>query len=377
MNFIPFNIPFLTGKEIINIEKVLNSRALQGDGFYTQECQKLFNNVFKFNKSFLTTSCTDAIELASLLIDFKKDDEVIIPSYTFVSTANPFVLRNAKVVFADSYSTHPNINADTLEELISPNTKAIVPVHYAGVACEMDKIMELAKKYNLVVIEDAAHSIDSYYKNIPLGKIGQMSTFSFHETKNITSGEGGMLVINEDKYIKRAEIIREKGTNRSQFFRGEIDKYGWVDVGSSFLPSELIAAFLYAQLESIDLIQKRRLEIWNLYYERLKILLDKNPNLLPYIPNYASNNAHMFYLNSKSLNERSKLIQYLYKNNIKAVFHYNSLHSSKFFSKYHDNRVLKESDRWSDCLLRLPLYVDLSDEQINYISDKIIHFYND
>ncbi len=376
MNFIPFNKPYLTGKELVNIEKVLRSRELQGDGLFTHKCQKLFNDKFNFTKSFLTTSCTDAIEMASLLVDLHKGDEVIVPSYTFVSTANPFVLRDAKIIFADSYASHPNLNVDKLEELITPKTKAIVPVHYAGVACDMDKIVMLAKKYNLVIIEDAAHSIDSYYKNISLGSIGHMSSFSFHETKNIISGEGGMLVINDEKYIKRAEIIREKGTNRSQFFRGEIDKYGWVDIGSSFLPSELIAAFLYAQLENLDAIQKRRLEIWELYYERLKVLLGKYPDLLPYLPSYATNNAHMFYLNCNGINERTKLIEHLYKNNIKTVFHYISLHSSKFFTAHHDNRILAESDKWTDCLLRLPLYVELTDDEINFISDKIIQFYN-
>ncbi len=376
MSIIPFNKPYLTGKELANIEKALDSRKLAGDGFFTHECQKKFQEKYKFKKTFLTTSCTDAIEMAAILANFQKGDEVIMPSYTFVSTANPFLLRDAKIVFADSYGSHPNLDADKLEELITPKTKAIVPVHYAGVACDMDKIMSLAKKYNLVVIEDAAHSIDSYYKDKPLGGIGNMSSFSFHETKNIVSGEGGMLVINDEAYVKRAEIIREKGTNRSQFFRGEIDKYGWVDIGSSFLPSELIAAFLHAQLENLEAIQKRRLEIWKLYYERLKVLLGKYPHLLPYLPSYATNNAHMFYLNCNGIDERTKLIEHLSKNNIKAVFHYISLHSSKFFSEHHDKRILPESDRWTDNLLRLPLYVELTDDQVNFIADKIIQFYN-
>jgi dTDP-4-amino-4,6-dideoxygalactose transaminase len=292
-----------------------------------------------------------------------------MPSYTFVSTANAFVLRGAKIVFADSRQDHPNIDETKIESLITSKTKAIVPVHYAGVACEMDTIMDLAIKYNLFVIEDAAQAINSFYTGRDgikraLGTIGNLAAFSFHETKNIISGEGGMLAINDEQFINRAEIIWEKGTNRSSFFRGEVDKYGWVDIGSSFLPAEIIAAFLWAQLENLEEIQKVRKEHWETYYSELKDWAIKNEIQLPKIPSYATNNAHMFYLVCKSLEQRSALIEHLRNNEILAVFHYLNLSNSPFYNEKHDDRILKESDRYSDCLLRLPLFFELDTEII-------------
>jgi dTDP-4-amino-4,6-dideoxygalactose transaminase len=292
-----------------------------------------------------------------------------MPSYTFVSTANAFVLRGAKIVFADSRKDHPNIDETKIESLITSKTKAIVPVHYAGVACEMDTIMAIAAKYNLYVIEDAAQAIDSYYtgKNgvkKALGSIGHLAAFSFHETKNIISGEGGLLAINDDKFIDRAEIIWEKGTNRSSFFRGEVDKYGWVDIGSSFLPSEIIAAFLWAQLENLEKIQAKRKEIWNNYFERLKDWAQKNEIELPLIPSYATNNGHMFYLICKNLEQRTKLLSYLKENEILAVFHYISLHKSPFYLSKYEGSALPETDRFTDALVRLPLFYELNSDRV-------------
>lgn len=366
---IPFNKPYLTGKETQYIEDAVKSGKISGNGKYTQKCQLFFEAKYGFKKTLLTTSCTDALEMAAILINIKEGDEVIMPSYTFVSTANAFVLRGAKIVFADSRQDHPNIDETKIESLITSKTKAIVPVHYAGVACEMDTIMDLAIKYNLFVIEDAAQAINSFYKGRDgikraLGTIGNLAAFSFHETKNIISGEGGMLAINDEQFINRAEIIWEKGTNRSSFFRGEVNKYGWVDIGSSFLPSEIIAAFLWAQLENLEEIQKVRKEHWETYYSELKDWAIKNEIQLPKIPSYATNNAHMFYLVCKSLEQRSALIEHLRNNEILAVFHYLNLSNSPFYNEKHDDRILKESDRYSDCLLRLPLFFELDTEII-------------
>ena len=346
---IPFNKPYLTGRETEYIADAVASGKISGNGKYTQECQKYFEDTFGFKKTLLTTSCTDALEMAAILIDIQPGDEVIMPSYTFVSTANAFVLRGAKIVFADSMINHPNMDCSTLEALITPKTKAIVPVHYAGVACDMDTIMALAAKYNLYVIEDAAQAIDSYYIGEDgikkaLGSIGHLAAFSFHETKNIISGEGGMLAINDEKFIGRAEIIWEKGTNRSSFFRGEVDKYGWVDIGSSFLPSEIIAAFLWAQLENLNNIQEVRKSHWNKYNTELKTWANKNQISLPEVPKYATNNAHMFYLKCNNVEQRSSLIKHLKENDILAVFHYISLHDSPFYIGKHDGRILPKTD---------------------------------
>ena len=361
---IPFNKPYLTGKETQYIEDAVKSGKISGNGKYTQKCQQFFEEKYGFKKTLLTTSCTDALEMAAILIDLKEGDEVIMPSYTFVSTANAFVLRGAKIIFADSRKDHPNIDEIKIESLITSKTKAIVPVHYAGVACEMDTIMELAKKYNLFVIEDAAQAIDSYYTGKDgvkkaLGSIGHLAAFSFHETKNIISGEGGLLAINDEQFINRAEIIWEKGTNRSSFFRGEVDKYGWVDVGSSFLPSEIIAAFLWAQLENLDKIQNRRKEIWENYYQNLKVWAAKNEIELPKTPIYATNNAHMFYLVCKNLEQRSALIKHLKENEILAVFHYISLHESPFYISKYDGPELIETANFTNRLVRLPLFYEL------------------
>jgi dTDP-4-amino-4,6-dideoxygalactose transaminase len=376
MNKIPFNKPYLTGNETKYIEQAVASGKISGDGMFTKKCNEFLENKFGFKKVLLTTSCTDALEMAAILIDIRPGDEVIMPSYTFVSTANAFVLRGAKIVFADSNSNEPNLDASTIEALITPKTKAIVPVHYAGISCDMDAIMSIANKHNVYVIEDAAQAIDSYHNGKALGSIGHMAAFSFHETKNIISGEGGMLVINDDQFAKRAEIIREKGTNRSAFFRGEVDKYGWVEAGSSFLPSDIIAAFLYAQLENIDQIQSKRKQLWDRYYNGLKNLANVNHTLqLPHVPDYASNNAHMFYVVCNSLEERSALIEKLKSENTLAVFHYISLHKSPFYHDKHDGRILANCDRYSDTLLRLPLYYELSFEDVDRICKVITEFF--
>ncbi|MBN9379455.1 MAG: dTDP-4-amino-4,6-dideoxygalactose transaminase [Chitinophagaceae bacterium] len=365
MKVIPFNKPYLTGKETVYIQEAVSAGKISGDGMFTAKCHQFFENRYGFKKVLLTTSCTDALEMAAILINIQPGDEVIIPSYTFVSTVNAFVLRGAKIVFADSYPWHPNIDATKIESLITSRTKAIVPVHYAGAACDMDLIMSIARKHGLFVVEDAAQAIDSYYTGAngirkPLGSIGHLAAFSFHETKNIISGEGGMLVINDEHFIERAEIIREKGTNRSQFFRGEVDKYGWVDIGSSFLPSDIIAAFLYAQLENLDRIQKRRAFLWQQYREHLEPMKDYFD--LPTLAPYATENAHMFYIVCNSLEERTALINKCKKQNIHPVFHYLSLHKSPYFHSRHDGRDLPNCDRFSDCLLRLPMFYELADE---------------
>jgi dTDP-4-amino-4,6-dideoxygalactose transaminase len=374
---IPFNKTYTTGQEIVNMSKAIANGKLAGDGEFTFAVQQILESRYGFDKTLLTTSCTDALEMCAILAEVNSDSEVIMPSYTFVSTANAFALRGAKIVFVDSEESTPNLDADILESLITPKTKVIVVMHYGGIACNMDKIEAIAKKHNLIIVEDAAQAIDSYFKGKPLGSIGHLSAFSFHETKNIISGEGGVLCINDVKYKKRAEIIREKGTNRAQFFRGEIDKYGWVDIGSSFLASELIAAFLKAQLDEIDNIQKKRIALWNNYYNNLKDLLVSHPNLLPKIPTYATNNAHMFYICCNSQNERTKLMAKLNENGIKSTFHYLSLHSSSFYADKHDGRDLPQSDRWTDCLLRLPMFVELNFEEVNFVCKVITEFYND
>jgi dTDP-4-amino-4,6-dideoxygalactose transaminase len=372
---IPFNKPFLSGKETAYIQKAVESGKISGDGMFTKKCHEFFESRYGFKKCLLTTSCTDALELAALLINIQPGDEVILPSYTFVSTANAFVLRGAKLVFADSMQENPNMDVSLLEPLITNKTKAIVPVHYAGIACDMDPIMSLAAKYNLHVIEDAAQSIDSYYKQKPLGSIGDLAAFSFHETKNIISGEGGMLVINDEKFIERAEIIREKGTNRSRFFRGEIDKYGWVEPGSSFLPSDIISAFLFAQLENIERIQEKRKQLWNCYYGNLAPLQPKIE--LPFIPEYATNNAHLFYLVCGGAEERNGLINHLKSHDILSVFHYLSLHKSEYYAEKHDGRELKNADHFSECLLRLPMYFELEVADVRKICQLINNFYQD
>ena len=361
-----FNKPYLTGKEIHYMYDAVYTGKLSGNGKYTQKCQKWFEDTYGFGKCLLTTSCTDALEMAAILCDIQPGDEVILPSYTFVSTANAFVLRGANLVFVDSRLDYPGLDEASIEKLITNRTKVIVLVHYAGIACDMDTVMDIANRYNLFLVEDAAQAIDSYYtgKNgvkRALGSIGHLASFSFHETKNIISGEGGMLVINDMQFAKRAEIIWEKGTNRSSFFRGEVAKYSWVDIGSSFLPSEITAAFLWAQLENIQDIQNKRLSIWRAYFEGLKLWAQENGVIIPYIPNFACNNAHMFYLVLPDEIKRETFISKLRAEGIYAVFHYLSLHKSPYYFDKHDGRELPNSDFYSDCLVRLPFYYDLSE----------------
>lgn len=400
---IPFNKPYLSGKELHYIEEALMLGKLSGDGVFTKRCQEFFEQRYGFQKCLLTTSCTDALEMAALLCDIMPGDEVIMPSFTFVSSANAFMLRGAKIVFVDSRADHPNMDEKLIEELITPKTKAIVVVHYAGLACEMDTIMDIAERHNLFVVEDAAQGIDSFYKGKALGSIGHLGTMSFHETKNIQCGEGGMLMINNTGMIKRAEIIWEKGTDRAAFFRGEVNKYGWVDIGSSFLPSELNAAYLWAQLENLDEIQKRRKSIWEDYlsafssdiakpsvlstdyleiFKNVKFKIE-NPDMSllesfadkatsdnepqpilnsPILHFKFTSNAHIFYLLFPSLETRTTYAQALKGKGILAVFHYQSLHKSEFAKKHFPdqfNRDLPNSDRYSDCLLRLPLFYEL------------------
>ena len=374
MSQIGFNVPFLTGKETGYIAEAAKNLKLSGNGPFSKKCQSFFEAKIECKKALLTSSCTDALEMCALLLDIQPGDEVIMPSYTFVSTANAFVLRGAQIVFCDSRSDHPGMDESKIEALITSKTKAIVPVHYAGVACDMDVIMDIANRHNVFVVEDAAQAIDSYYKDKPLGSIGHLAAFSFHETKNIISGEGGLLAVNDERFVERSEIIWEKGTNRSAFWRGEVDKYGWVDIGSSFLPSELTAAFLWAQLESLDKIQTKRKEIWNRYWVGLQGLFEFGVQL-PKIPDYATNNAHMFYLVCRSEKERTDLINYLDRNQIKAVFHYLSLHNSPYYSNKHDGRKLNYSDNYSSCLLRLPFYYDLDIDNQEMVIGEILNFF--
>jgi len=369
---IPFNKPFLTGKEAHYIYQAVYSGKISGNGLYTKKCQAFFEERYGIKKALLTTSCTDALEMCAILADIQPGDEVIVPSYTFVSTALAFVRQGAKIVFADSYADQPNIDPASIEALITPRTKAIVPVHYAGVACDMDQIMDIANRHNLLVIEDAAQAIDSYYKGRPLGSIGHLATFSFHETKNVIAGEGGLLAINDERFAHRAEIIWEKGTNRAEFFRGEVNKYGWVDTGSSFLPSEIVAAFLWAQLENLDMIQERRKQLWNQYYTTLQPYAANGQFTLPVVPDYATNNGHLFYIVCKSLEARTALIAKLKAEGVNAVFHYLSLHSSPYYQAKHDGRALPQCDRYADCLVRLPLFFELEPASVEAICQHII-----
>ena len=374
---IPFNIPPYVGKELEYVKEAMEkNHKICGDGPFTKKCSKWMENKFNVKKVLLTTSCTHATEMTAILTDIKEGDEVIAPSFTFVSTVNPFVLRGAKIVFIDINPKTMNMDENLIEAAITEKTKAILPVHYAGVACNMDKIMEIAKKHNLIVIEDAAQGVMSEYKGKPLGTIGEYGCFSFHETKNYSMGEGGALLINNKENIEKAEIIREKGTNRSRFFRGQVDKYTWVDKGSSYLPSELNAAYLYAQLENADIIYNDRMNTWNKYKELLQELEDKNLIELQYIPEDCKHNAHMFYIKCKDLDERTNLINFLKENNINAVFHYIPLHSAEAgikFGRFHgeDKYTTKESER----LLRLPLYYGLKEEDVEFTSSKIKEFY--
>ena len=368
---VPFNKPFITGKELYYIADSVMQGQISGNGYYTKKCESFLEKYTHSNKVLMTNSCTAALEMACILIDLQPGDEVIMPSFTFVSTANAFILRGANIIFCDSRADHPGIDEDQIESLITPKTKVIVPVHYAGVACNMEKIMLIASKYNLIVIEDAAQAINSYYKFTngavkALGSIGHLATFSFHETKNIISGEGGLLAINDERFISRSEIIWEKGTNKSAFLKGDVDKYGWVDIGSSFLPSEITAAFLWAQLEKINDIQRKRINIWNNYDNQV---VSNSKFEKPIKPYYSDNNAHMFYVVFGDKQERTKALQLFKNKNIIAVFHYLSLHKSEFYRNKYQGNELPNSDRYSECLLRLPLYYELTNGQQAKIID--------
>jgi dTDP-4-amino-4,6-dideoxygalactose transaminase len=371
---IPFNKPFVSGRGLDYVKECISNGHLSGNGPFTKKCHDYFKQRYKLKDCFLTTSCTDALEMASMLIDIKPGDEVIVPSFTFVSTALAFVRQGAKIRFIDSRSDHPGIDEELIETVINEKTRAIVPVHYAGVACDMDKIMALAKKYNLYVIEDNAHGIESFYKDRPLGSIGHLSCFSFHETKNIHCGEGGMLAVNDSCFMDRAEIIWEKGTNRAQFSRGEVPFYEWKDTGSSFLPSEINAAFLYAQFEDINAIQSKRLKIWHQYNSRFRKLHDKGYVKIPVIPEYATINGNSYFLMCRDRTTRDSLIRNLRKHDIMALSHYRPLHKSEFYSKKHDRRILKMSEKHSETIIRLPVYHELTEGQIDEIIDKTCEF---
>lgn len=372
---IPFNKPYFSGRELKYLEEVCHSTTMSGNGDFTKKCHTFFEQKYGFRKCLLATSGTDALEMCAMLCNLKPGDEVIVPSYTFVSTALAFLREGAKVVFADSSAENPNMEVEQIEPLINEKTKVIAVVHYAGVACDMDAIMALAEKHNLLVVEDAAHCIDSFYKGRPLGSIGHLGAFSFHETKNISSGEGGMCVINDERFVRRSEIIWEKGTNRAEFYRGMVNKYGWVDMGSSFLPSEFNAAYLWAQLEQLDDIQGKRKHIWNRYFEGLNGKIGKEVKL-PYIPEYATNNAHMFYLLCPSLEYRTALMKFLKENDVQTTFHYLPLHSSKYYEDKHDGRKLPNCDRYGNTLVRLPLFYELTDWEIDKIVKLIVEFCN-
>ncbi len=366
----------MVGKELEYIATAVLSGEIKGDGPFTHKCNKWMEDTFSTPKVLLTNSCTAALEMTGILADINPGDEVIMPSYTFVSTANAYVLRGAKPIFVDIREDTLNIDEKKIEEKISPNTKIICPVHYAGVGCEMDSILKLAKKKSLLVVEDAAQGVMAKYKGKYLGTLGDLGAYSFHETKNYSAGEGGAILVNNPKYINRSEIIREKGTNRTQFFRGEIDKYGWVDKGSSFLPSDLIAAFLFAQLENAILIKNRRTEIWNTYFDHLKPLEDKGLLSLPKIPEHCEHNSHMFYMLLKDKKQRNNLIQYLKSKGILAVFHYLPLHSSVMGMKYgYKKGDFPISEKISDCIIRLPFYYTLTPENQNSVINSVFNFF--
>lgn len=371
-----FNVPPYVGKEAEYIAQAVKNQKICGDGEFTKKCNKWIEEKTGTKKCLLTTSCTHATELAALLLDIKPGDEVIMPSYTFVSTANAFVLRGAVPVFVDIRPDTMNIDEKLIEDAITDKTKAIAPVHYAGVSCEMDTIMDIAKRHNLHVVEDAAQGVMSSYKGKALGTFGEFGCFSFHETKNYSMGEGGTLLIRDEKFVEKAEIMREKGTNRSQYYRGQIDKYTWVDSGSSYLPSDMNAAYLYAQLEVADAINDARLAVWNRYYEKLAPLADKGRIELPVVPEGCVHNAHMFYIKAADMEERTALIDFLKENDILSVFHYIPLHTApagQKFGRFHgeDRYTTRESER----LLRLPMYYKLTPEDADFISGKVKEFY--
>lgn len=376
MNYIGFNIPPLVGTEERYVKEAINNHKICGDGEFTKKCNKWMEERFDAREVLLTTSCSSALEMSAILADIKPGDEVIMPAFTFVSTANAFVLRGAKIVFVDIRPDTLNIDEKLIEAAITDKTKAIVPVHYAGVACEMDTIMEIAKRHNLLVIEDAAQGVMSTYKGRALGTIGDIGCYSFHETKNYSMGEGGAILFKDDRYTELAEIIREKGTNRSKFLRGQVDKYTWVEKGSSYLPSDINAAYLWGQLELADQINENRLKTWEYYHENLKELEDKGLIERPYIPEECKHNAHMYYIKLKDIDERTRLIKFLRLNDIECVFHYVPLHTAPAGLKYgrfngEDKYTTKESER----LMRLPMHYDLSQEDAKRVVEKIKEFF--
>jgi len=373
---IPFNRPPYTGNEEKYILESIKSPKISGDGLFTRKCQKWFEDKLECKKALLVTSCTHALEMCAILIDIREGDEVIMPSYTFVSTANAFVLRGAKIVFVDIRPDTMNIDETLIEQAVTEKTKAIVPVHYAGVACEMDTIMDIANRHNLFVVEDAAQGMMSNYKGRILGTIGHLGTYSFHETKNYTSaGEGGLLIINDEQFINRADIVREKGTNRSAFFRGMVDKYSWVDIGSSYLMNDVSASYLWGQLEEADKINQDRIRSWNTYYDGLKNLQEKGFIELPSILNECNHNAHLFFIKVKDINQRVEMLDYLLKNKINGVFHYVPLHSAPAglkFGRFDGEDIYTTSE--SERLIRLPIYYNIKQENLDKII-KIINIY--
>jgi dTDP-4-amino-4,6-dideoxygalactose transaminase len=372
---IPFNRPYFPASGTLAFIRAGLSGTISGNGKYTKKCNGFFERNCGFKKALLTTSCSDALEMSALLAEIQPGDEVIMPSYSFISTANAFLLRGALIRFADTLNDIPNIDPEAIRVLITPKTRAIVVVHYSGIACDMDPVLEMAEKYKLLLIEDAAHSLDSFYNGRPLGSIGHFGTFSFHETKNIFCGEGGLLAVNDERFLKRAEIIWEKGTNRAAFYRGEVDKYDWVDVGSSFLPSDALAAFLYNQLMILDKIQSRRKAIWQWYHDGLAPLEAKGLLKRPVVPEYATVNGNMYYIVTRGLEERDAMIPHLRNNGIHAVFHYPPLHASPYFKDKHDGRELPNTDRFSSSIVRLPFFYALTRSQVRYIIDAISRFY--
>jgi dTDP-4-amino-4,6-dideoxygalactose transaminase len=372
---IPFNKPYRSGNELRNIEAAISRHHISGDGHFTRLCQQWFRERFGFTHNLLTTSCTDALEMCALLLRIEPGDEVIMPAFTFVSTATAFALRGARLVFVDSLPYHPNLDPSLLEALITPRTRAIVVMHYAGMACDMETVMAIARRHGLPVVEDAAQAFGATYQGKPLGSIGCMGTLSFHETKNITSGEGGLLIVQDDALMHRAEMLREKGTNRAAFFRGQVDKYRWMDIGSSFLPSDILAAFLHAQLEAAEHVQALRTAVWQYYAACLAELEQAGLIELPRVPPGADNNAHIFYLVCRSAAERDDLLAHLKGQAVQAVIHYQALHRSPFYLEENPETTLPQAERYSDCLLRLPLYCDITSEEQARVCQSVLSFF--
>ncbi|MEN7550278.1 dTDP-4-amino-4,6-dideoxygalactose transaminase [Rapidithrix thailandica] len=375
MKQIPFHKAYITGKEQTYIQQVLESKKVAGGGRFTIQCHEFLKKRFAFPEVFLTSSCTDALEMSALLLDIKEGDEVILPAYTFVSTANAFLLRGAKVRFCDSKPDHPNIDLEQAEMLINKRTKAIVLVHYGGFACDMDKALEISQQYSLELIEDAAHAIQAYYKGKSVGSFGKLATLSFHETKNIISGEGGALVVNNPQWVERAKVLREKGTNKTDFLAKKVSHYEWVDIGSSYLPSEITAAFLWAQLEGLEAIQQQRHILWERYYQALKPLAEAGKIELPKVTADFQHNASLFYLVCNSATERRDLIAFLKERGVESTFHYIALHQTRYYTQHYASLALPNAEKYSQQLLRLPFYTELTEAEVEYISELVIEFY--